>query len=69
MGFQLMPDSTCRGTPNRTSSKYFSPSILIVIKFRLEVLFLLLKGVFLLEGKKIGIDSEREKPLAQIGGV
>jgi hypothetical protein len=69
VGFRLSMDSTCRGTPNWTSSKYISPSILIVNKFRLEVLFVSLKGVFLLEEKKLGLNLNVRNCLHKIGGV
>ena len=53
----------------RTSSKYFSPSILIVDKFHLEVLFVSLKGVFLLEESKLGLNLDVRNCLHKIGSV
>jgi hypothetical protein len=52
-------------TPNWAWSKLFTRSILIQIKIPLEVLFPLVRGAFLLEEKKLRINSEGGKLFAQ----
>jgi len=47
----------------------FSPSILIVIKFCLGVLFVSLEQVFLLEGKKLRLNLNVKNHLHKVGGV
>jgi hypothetical protein len=56
-------------TPNWALSNYFTPSILIQIKIPLQALFPLVRGAFLLEEKKMGLNLRVGNCLHKVGGV
>jgi hypothetical protein len=56
-------------TPNWALSNYFTHSILPNKKIHLEVLFPLVRGAFLLEEKKSGLNLRVGNCLHKVGGV
>ena len=55
--------------PNWALSNYFTHSILIQIKITLEAVFPMVRGAFLLRGKKIGLNLRMGNCLHKVGGV